>query len=194
MDNGRSRKTFLFGSAFALLIVSCLAVTAPAGAFTLHNFPTGFCLAVAGGDPNPGAAIIVWTCDGTPSQQWALGDPTSIGSLGMPANTLVSAVAPNRVIGVQGGLEQSGVATPLIAWTEDPPAMFLNNNQGWALVFDNTDFLGHSCFQILNAGVNRQKPFNMGVLGGSTAQGAQVVVWQNPSNGGVPGDQIWCQY
>lgn len=54
-----------------LAIVGSVAMAMPATAFTLHNYQTGLCLGVAGGNPKRGTGLVTWTCDGTPSQQWA---------------------------------------------------------------------------------------------------------------------------
>ena len=64
-------KKFLLGPVLGLIItISGLTAVTPVNAFTLQNYQTGLCLGVAAGNPNPGAALVTWPCDGTPSQQW----------------------------------------------------------------------------------------------------------------------------
>lgn len=59
-----------------LILASCITMPLTANAFALRNYQTGLCLAVVPkyiygeAESYPGAPVIVWTCDGTPSQQW----------------------------------------------------------------------------------------------------------------------------
>lgn len=69
-------RKFSFGLILVLATISGIAVTTAANAFTLRNYQTGLCLGIAAGNPNPGTAMVTWTCDGTPSQQW--GQITSV--------------------------------------------------------------------------------------------------------------------
>src|SRR6187549_4188181 len=74
MIKSMSKKTYIFGPLVGLLFVlGSLTVATSASAFTLRNYQTGLCLAVAGVPPqnqqNP-RGLVTWECDGTPGQQW----------------------------------------------------------------------------------------------------------------------------
>jgi hypothetical protein len=200
---------YFFSLGILLFAIAGLGVTKPANAFELHNFQTGFCLAVQGATFLPvtaGTNIIVWACNGTASQQWTQGPVTANGGLGSEATTLQSEVGigmncrgcaiSTGVIGVTGGNMVGG--TPLILWTQDPlftdpfsTAMQINN-QGWSLNAFTTDANGHICYEIGNAGA-LSGDWVMGVLAGSAAEGAQVVIW---NQGPFPpaANQLWCMY
>jgi len=62
---------YLFRTILGLAITAFSISTPTANAFTLRNYQTGLCLGVAAGNPKPGTGLVTWTCDGTPSQQWA---------------------------------------------------------------------------------------------------------------------------
>jgi hypothetical protein len=214
----KSMRKSLRNLGLLLFVVGSLAVTNMASAqsqignptspFTLHNYVTGLCLAVQNNDTNPGGQLITWACNGTGSQLWFQGDPTADGSLaGYPAYTLGSLVFNCRgcaflVAGVQNGDVTDG--NPVVTWTEDPTDFGDpegTDNQGWAIEFFNTfDSNGHACYQILNAGINRQTPYNLGVKGANPAEGTQIVVWQDVNSAGYPTgpgshpDQLWCIY
>jgi hypothetical protein len=56
------------------IIAGSLAVSTPANAFTLHNYSTGYCLAVSAANKAEGTAMIMWQCNSSdPSQQWGWG-------------------------------------------------------------------------------------------------------------------------
>ena len=201
---------YLFSLGILSFTIVGLGVTKMAGAFTLHNFQTGYCLAVQGATflpMNAGTPIIVWACNGTASQQWSQGPVTANGGLGAEASTLQSAIqigmncrgcaVSTGVIGVQGG--DMVDTTPLILWTQDPlfPDPFSTapqvNNQGWALLPITSDANGHTCYEISNAGDLNSGAWLMGVLGASTAEGAQVVIW-NQGPFAAAANQLWCMY
>ena len=46
------------------------ASAALGAAFTLHNYQTGLCLGVSGGNPNAGTIFKVWGCDGSANQSF----------------------------------------------------------------------------------------------------------------------------
>jgi hypothetical protein len=213
-----------------------LGMTAPARAdVTLRDPRTGFCLGVGADITAPGAGLIMWACDGTPSQEWFLDadQQTSTGSLviapssgdlglgiatppvGQPvnqANLMVSEIVPalggvnpQRVIGVQAGVMAPG--TLVVTWTVDrtfplgtnnPTAP---NNQGWQWIYEGTDQNGHNCWEIANAGISSGNAPLLSILGGSTQEGAQVVIEYAPRNS-APGrtdytygpGQLWCVY
>jgi hypothetical protein len=58
------------------LAVTTLALVVPGTAkatqFNTWTNPDGLCMGVQGGNMTPGTAIIVWTCDGSLNQLWAL--------------------------------------------------------------------------------------------------------------------------
>jgi hypothetical protein len=202
----KSTSKRLFSLGLLCFVISSLAVSKTANAqdnggpgnpFTLQNSATGFCLATQNGSNSKGTNLIVWACNGQSNQQWSLGDATSTG--GLPAaNTLVNWNEPCRscwnVAGVQGGTMSDG--TPVILWSEDNPTAGATNNQGWELIYEGFFQNNQPCFAIANAGTTSGAPFVLGVAGGSTAEGAQVVVWQNAPGGLFSGiiapNQLWC--
>ncbi len=191
----------LFTLGLLILALGGLAAskTANAQIFTFHNLATGFCLAPQNGSSSAGTDLIVWACNGQINQTWFLAGPTSPGVL-PAANLLLNNQETCNgcfsVAGVQGGNMRGG--TSVILWTEDPPNNGPANNQGWELIFIESDRNSQPCFAIANAGTTSGAPFVLGVLGGSTAEGAQVVVWQNAVGSLTPGtiaaNQVWCAY
>ncbi|MES1190586.1 MAG: RICIN domain-containing protein [Steroidobacter sp.] len=203
-----------------VIIASLFAVTQKANAFTLRNYQTGLCLGIAAGNPNPGTALVTWTCDGTPSQQWlqinlqyysnywGSGYIEAFGASDFGSNQdfILSSglagygvsgfnIASTSVIGVSGGIIKDG--TPLIEWGTYNYVV----NQRWQSVPMGSDFSGHECYIFENlASPGTGEPYVIGVLGGNPKRGAQVVIWQlfvdqygNPDYFRHP-DQYWCVY
>lgn len=174
-------------------VVSCLAMTSPASAFIVYNYNSRLCLDV----PPTGAEGNLATqkpCSGAASQNWSSdcvhGFCFSDGNGGV--FDFLDTVG--NALGVAAAKEQNG--TRLVAWHQTGEA-----NQQWGWVFvANDPFIppnqpANRCYQIVNFASpsiqlnDSTKPtYVMGVLGGSTAPGAQVVIWQNLNHA----DQIWC--
>ncbi|MGB0065514.1 MAG: RICIN domain-containing protein [Terracidiphilus sp.] len=194
-----SKRLFSLGLLFFALGGLTASKTANAQLFTFHNLATGFCLAPQNGSSSAGTDLIVWACNGQINQTWFLAGPTSLGVL-PAANLLLNNQETCNgcfsVAGVQGGNMKDG--TPVILWTEDPPNNGPTNNQGWELIFIENDQNNQPCFAIANAGTTSGAPFVLGVAGGSTVEGAQVVVWQNAVGsltlGTIAANQAWCAY
>jgi hypothetical protein len=175
-----------------------VVLATPASAFTLHNFSTGLCLTVAAGKPDPGADMVMWTCDGSPSQQWGWGAPGQAWpgqSMAALLNYYFSGVAVNRVIGVRDGqgIWEDGV--PLIDWFKKPDV-----NQLWQAFFVWNDVNGHECYYFRNGNNLKSAPKVMGVFAADKGKGAPVVIWDlilnakgKPDRAGHP-DQYWCVY
>jgi hypothetical protein len=173
--------------------------------YTFHNSQTGYCLGVKGGIASEGTPLITWACDGSASQAFWLGDFTATGFLTYYAQTLVSMLQPCtyksscwNVLGVLGGTDYQ--LAPVVVWPENPPNYGdpdTYNNQGWSKVYYSSDGAGHACYTFQNAGgpaPNPDFPYVLGVADGSTAEGAPVVVWQNPSLYDISPNQVWCLY
>jgi len=183
-------KNILVSSMLGLAsVVSCLAVTSSASAFSLYNFNSPLCLDVPPSGAE-GSLAVQAACNGSASQQWSSpcvhghcfsdGDGSIFAFLDTVGNSL----------GVAGAKEQNG--TRLVAWHQTGEA-----NQAWGFSFVTNDpFIpANRCYQLINAASpsiqlnDPNKPtYVMGVLGGSTAPGASVVIWANLSHA----DQIWC--
>ena len=180
------RKSIL-GPILGLFVVAgSLVVAAPASAFTLHNFATNFCLGVAAANKNPGAALVVWPCDGTDNQQWS-------GTLteGAGYSEFFTSVTANRLLAVTNGKVNNG--SPIIDQTETG-----SGDQFWEPVPIGRDFNGNACFYFRNFGGDGTKV--MGVSGGNRNKGTAVIIWDLflDANGlpdwmGHP-DQFWCAY
>jgi hypothetical protein len=189
------------------VITASFALPAPAGAFTLHNYSTGYCLAVSGANQNEGASMIVWTCNSNdPSQKWgwngrdgAFPSDTGNQEAAVPYYTDVSQ-SHNWVLGVANGNNQYYDGQPVIdwAWTGDA-------NQYWSATWAVNNQYGHACYFFENwnvpPGGDPRTPHKvLGVSGGSHNQGAAVVVWSlftdlngRPDYINHP-DQYWCVY
>lgn len=185
-------KKYLLSPLFGLLVVviSSLAMTTSASAFSLYNYNSRLCL-----DIPPlgyqGTLATQSACNSnTLSQQWfsdcVHGFCITDGNGGLFSFLNYYGVA----LGVAGATQQNnykmGNGTRLVAWSQTG-----GWDQAWGFqyVFNDTSYspfgtYGNRCYQIMNgAGA-----FVMGVSAGSKAPGAQVMIWQNL---GHP-DQIWC--
>lgn len=79
--HGRARRLATLTAIAALVAgasVTALAPAAQAAGAPLVSAQSGRCLDVSGNDPNPGAAIQIWDCNGVAGQGWTL---TSAGEL-----------------------------------------------------------------------------------------------------------------
>jgi len=166
----------------ALALLSGVALSAPAGAFSLHNRATmgdddpshDQCLAVAAGNQNRGANIITWKCDLTPSQDWVLG-------LGNPGLSVIQTrVSPNNwVLGPKGGFLERG--TPIVDWNKT-----LEHNQDWIFIPEPNDPRNQLCYTILNQASQRY----LTVRPRTPGNGTQVLL----DDLGSDGQSTWCLY
>lgn len=157
--------------------------TIPAkGTFRLHNLQTNFCLGVAAGNPNPGAKLVVWDCDGTANQNWEM---LNLNYWAQIRNL----VGTNRCLDMVRG--------QYVSYTNGTPADIdlcdKVNANGWHVTPAGTDFWGHQCYQFQGSYINNQ-PLVMGVSGGNTAPGAAVIMWQNFNDPNFHKDQYWCAW
>jgi hypothetical protein len=190
------------------IIAGSVATAAPAGAFTLHNYATGYCLAVSAGNQSEGAHLIVWPCSSNnsdPSQQF--GFNSRFGTF-VPAPSGANAQyhtnvtqAHDWVLGVWDGTHQWYDGQPIIDWASTTDA-----NQLWTASWAVNDSAGTACYYIENAGHTpggdpREPHKVLAVSGGSRSQGAAVVIYSlftdsqsgRPDYQGHP-DQYWCVY
>ncbi len=183
-------KNYLVSSVLGLAsIVGGLAVTTPASAFIVYNFNSRLCLDVPPSGAE-GSFGVQKDCNGSASQQWSSscvhghcfsdGDGSLFSFLNNSGNAL----------GVAGAKEQDG--TRLVAWHQTGE---WNQAWGWRFVTNDPWAPNNRCYQVINGASpsiqlnDPSKPtYVMGVLGGSTAPGASVVIWNNLNHA----DQIWC--
>jgi hypothetical protein len=116
----------------------------------LINSESGLLIGVNGGSKAPGAALITWPDDGTPSQRWSFVD------VGGGWYKIVN-VNSGLLIGVEGGSTKKGAH--LIQWTDDGSL-----NQQWRV-------------QKTGQLTNRGSGMTVGVWGASKKAGAQLVQW-----------------
>jgi hypothetical protein len=207
--DGNTMKKYLVRLLLGLAIIAgYLTTVSTASAFTLRNYQTGLCLGIAAGNPNPGTALVTWTCDGTPSQQWgqitsvlssngwqeryvystsfppANGSPFYLSSgLAILTTTINDTTSPigttsTSVIGVRAGFMANG--TPLIEWQQTA-----DTNQQWHALFVGNNFDNKACYSFenvaffsFNGPINLGWYYVMGVSGGKTNIGTPVVIWQ----------------
>jgi hypothetical protein len=152
--------------------------------FTLHNYRTNYCLGVAAGNPNPGSKMVVWHCDGTANQNFQpVANPNG-------RFTVKNMVGTNRCLDVTRGQYVTYTnGSPVDIGLCDAPT-----TQAWDLIPAGPDMHGNPCYQFGDQyGPNNVK-LVMGVSGGSTAEGAAVIMWENFSNFSTHPDQYWCVY
>ena len=128
------------------VFVSSLVVSTSASAFELHNLWSGDCLGVKAGNPNKGAAVIVWQCDGSANQNFLI-VPASYNAAGEQTFYFYDGVALNRVLGVAGNASP-GLNANVVTWTLDYSA-----NQQWTMQFQIADFQSHPCYAIRSTGM-----------------------------------------
>ena len=157
--------------------------TLPAkGTFTLHNYQTNLCLGVAAGNPNPGARLVTWTCDGTANQSWQMGNQNYWAQV-------KNMIGTNRCLDMVRGqyvTHTNGTAVDIDLCDKVSPA-------GWHITPAGTDFWGHTCYQFQGDYINNE-PLVMGVSAGNTAPGTAVIMWQAFNNVSTHPDQYWCVY
>lgn len=190
-----------------VIIASLFAVTQKANAFTLHNYQTGLCLGVAAGNPNPGTKLVTWTCDGTPSQDWAqishyfawatadhgyisvdqystTFNPTP-GSPDYPfyLSSGLATVTTNYFNADWIQINSTLVLGPLTSQAQNGSSVVtlgeapLGSMQ-WYAFFMMDDSHGHECYYFANVWSFSSPPEVIGVLGGKTDRGSSVVTWQ----------------
>ena len=170
-------------------IACCLAMTSSASAFSVYNLNSRLCLDV----PPSGAEgnlAVQKACTGAASQQWS--SDCVHGFCFSDGNGGIFDFLDNvgNALGVAGAREQDG--TRLVAWHQTGE---WNQAWGWVFVQNDPFNTANRCYQIVNAASpsiqlnDSSKPtYVMGVLGGSTASGASVVIWTNLHHA----DQTWC--
>jgi hypothetical protein len=144
-----------------------------------RNRNSGMCLGAQGGSMANGTPVIQWPCDGTLNQQWVwYSDPFTV-----PLTQIRNGANLSKCLGVLGGNPTNG--TPLVIWDCDG-----STNQLW---YDTVmaDRDPNPCKQEVVNDLSASSPTYkvMGILGGSSAEGAPAVLWDllfHP-------DQQWCQ-
>lgn len=148
----------------------------------IYNTASGKCLGIAGGRDD--APAVLWTCNGHPDQLWTRGYVD-------PENRNYSQIV-NRdgmCLGVAGGSTQNGAR--IVGWNCQNPEP---NNQFW--FYDTIDLGYPGNGPVL---VNLATPVNAqgfggkvtGVSGGSTSNGAPIVLWANSTGPNFAPNQAW---
>jgi len=192
-----------FGPVLAPSITAAsLMATRPARATVWHNLASDKCLGVADGEHknNTGQPLIIWTCDGSPNQDWTETPFTPDTAFSWFSSTVGTGIGlpVSMYMGISGGTLTNN--TPIIDWTSSNA-----QNQGWQRRLATTDKKGKSCFFFVNRALPGPAPARTGVLGvsgGRKDDGAPVVIWDwfklntmppTPDVAGHP-DQYWCAY
>jgi hypothetical protein len=132
---------------------------------TFVDFNSGKCLGVLGGNMTDGAPVVQWTCNGNPDQTWYWQSSFDGNYLTQIRNSQ----DPSKCLGVLGASSANGAS--LVIWTCNT-----STDQRWGLF--NTVYAGTGVIYWWNVLATRNDGVNevMGVLAGSTADGAQVVI------------------
>lgn len=162
--------------------------SALASTFRLHNYQTGLCLGVAAENPTYGTAIITWSCDGSPNQNWSAVQKTQGDT---SYYQLKTAIAAEHCMDAQGNTNgtqvKSNPCTTLGGGGGTPGTVQL---PGWKLLYAGTDFSGHECYRFQHQG----GVLVLGVSGGNTNRGANTILWTDYNNTYSHPDQFWCAY
>jgi hypothetical protein len=140
------------------------------------NLATGYCLGVQAGDVTNGTPIIVWRCNGNADQTWTA---ESVNADGSAPFLLRNGANRNKCLSVAGQRTDNGA--PLVIWDCKPSGL---RDQRWTFLDGN---LNPQCTTIYN---DNSVDKVVGVLGGSLAEGARVVLWRWLGHL----DQEWCQH
>jgi hypothetical protein len=171
------------------VLAGCLASSASAHAFYLKNYATNMCMGVAAGTPTAGTKFIQWPCDRSANQTFG----TQLGVASTPASSvtpgssigLFNAVAwaKNSIVDISSSTAADGTNVILGFWSGGA-------RQTWRV--DDTYQVsrgGMKCYRFINATSSNEA---MGVSGGSTQQGAQIITWRTFPDYWNHYDQFWC--
>ena len=143
---------------------------------TLRNLQTDYCLGTAGGGSAIGSLFVVWACDGSANQRFTF--QQVLPYMPPPYFEMVNNVANDRCI-----------------WDTNLGQCISNDAQADAKIdgYKSTRVLvnhnGHDCYTF----ENELHPGEvLGVSGGSTAEGARVILWHNYNDLTNHPDQAWC--
>jgi hypothetical protein len=155
------------------------AKAAPTFTDSMSNLNAGKCLGVLAANMTNGTSAVQWACDGTANQKWAISTPN-----GFPANNFVTQLRnsqnPNKCLGVLASA--TGDGANLVIWDCNGSLDQFWDFQQVIAPGGNFPF---GCYTIANANAF---PRVLGILAGSTSDGAQAVIWDNLNHG----DQTWC--
>ncbi|MDR0501572.1 MAG: RICIN domain-containing protein [Coriobacteriales bacterium] len=137
------------------------------GYYAIKNINSGLYLDIPAGNAFAGAKVIQWSGNNGNNQKWAL---LSNGNAGGGTYTLVSKLNSNYCINISGGSSANGAS--IILWPIEG-----HNNERFNI---------NTISPTISDGIRNIKSASSGKLfdikGGSTAQGAQTIIW--PANGG----------
>ncbi len=210
----KSTRKFLRSLGLLFFALGSLAVSKTANAqWLLVNYHSGLCIGITADVYQVGTGLIQWPCNTFDiSQNWFRGDVTPPGfagsTTGQVAATLLSASYWNPQVGeFVMDLGTNGAFPPFtdgqgVANSQDGQVIIdregspVTGQQGWVFIPANKTIAWQNgeatCYFIQNAGFTRSTPYNLGVSGGSTSQGAPVVTWVDSDSMTNHPDQIWC--
>ena len=140
-------------------------------------------MGVAAGTPTVGTKLVTWTCDNSANQTWHKGGAATASP---DFFLLVNHVAEDRCLHNHASDgDQSMIAPCAVGWWHE------SFKPIFSFSITDADNVTHECYRFASLEDSTKV---IGVIGGHTTPGSQIMMWGDFNNRFTHPDQFWCIY